>query len=511
MLNFDNLQTPPGDGDVLIEPVASHWPQLMDDNIRRLAQLDLELAGVPLDEVRQTTRTALCGRHQNLPIVSAGHQPSFIHPGVWAKQVAVGHFAAGLGALGIDFVVDNDSPASSALPVPIVGSDGQVGTKNITFSDTPAGSAYEGRPPIDPSGLKAIRQQVQSAVDSYSHRPVVETYLSQYSRQDRARDVVEQHLAGQLEVDGLFGVDVRKVRVGEVFGGPFVADLLLQAERFAEAYNGSLAEYRQRQKVRSPNRPLPDLGRTDTRIETALWIYKPMQRRRRLWVEPAGEVVHCYADALHAGTFDKTELVNDIDGALFRLHPWVVRPRAVTLMLWVRLLACDLFVHGVGGAKYDRITDGVFRRYYDCEPPAYTCVTATLPMPLPRYDTTIEDFSAVRLRKRDFTYNPDRYLSAAPAEMLAERARLIKQSDKLRETRGSKIARWETFHDIRRINAELVRMHPDTERRLAEQVERLYGRIQSNRIADSREFFYALQPQERLAALIDKLIELLDH
>ena len=59
----------------------------------------------------------------------------------------------------------------------------------------------------------------------------------------------------------------------------------------------------------------------------------------------------------------------------------MIRPRALTLTLWARLLVCDFFVHGIGGAKYDRITDGIFRRYYRCEPPPYGCVTATLRLP----------------------------------------------------------------------------------------------------------------------------------
>ena len=46
-----------------------------------------------------------------------------------------------------------------------------------------------------------------------------------------------------------------------------------------------------------------------------------------------------------------------------------IRPRALTLTLWARLCLSDLFIHGIGGAKYDRITDQLIRCYFGIEPP----------------------------------------------------------------------------------------------------------------------------------------------
>ena len=54
-----------------------------------------------------------------------------------------------------------------------------------------------------------------------------------------------------------------------------------------------------------------------------------------------------------------------------------VRSRALTNTLYARLFLCDLFIHGIGGGKYDEVTDDMIRRYYGIEPPEYLVLSAT--------------------------------------------------------------------------------------------------------------------------------------
>ena len=60
-----------------------------------------------------------------------------------------------------------------------------------------------------------------------------------------------------------------------------------------------------------------------------------------------------------------------------------VRSRALTNTLFARLFLADLFVHGIGGGKYDELTDDIIRRFYGCEPPAFLVLSATRLLPLP--------------------------------------------------------------------------------------------------------------------------------
>lgn len=55
-----------------------------------------------------------------------------------------------------------------------------------------------------------------------------------------------------------------------------------------------------------------------------------------------------------------------------------VRPRALLLTLLARLVACDLFVHGTGGMKYDQVMEQWCHSWLGCSPCNAVMATATL-------------------------------------------------------------------------------------------------------------------------------------
>jgi len=509
MLRFHSLQTPPDDGGILLEPPPEHWRALVEQNSRLLSQSSGKLAGVAIGEVRQQVRSQLLGIGADARVVAAGHQPEFVHPGVWAKHVAVRAFAGAADASGVDLVVDNDAPRSAGLRVPVRGDDGLLTVREVPFTTAPAGSAYEGRTPLTAMRIAEIRQELAVVLGEHLNHSLMSTHLDGLAEWAGPGDAVDQHLAARLRIDRELGADLAEHRVSRVFGGPFVADLLLNADRFADAYNKSLAAYRKEQEIRSADRPLPDLGRVNGRIETALWAYQPLQRRRRLWIEPKGDAVRCYAEESAIGELSTADLTRDFAPAAESLRPWVIRPRALTLTLWARLLACDLFVHGIGGAKYDRITDGIFRRYYGCEPPGYVCVSATLRSPWPMLPATIDDLFVARRRVRDWRFNPQRYCPDLPSSLLREREQLIQRSSELRQVQGPRAERRDVFNAIRAVNARLVESQPDVARDLADRCDLLAREVESNQIAAGREYFYALQPRQRLDMLAARIAKLL--
>src|SRR5258708_32291860 len=75
-----------------------------------------------------------------------------------------------------------------------------------------------------------------------------------------------------------------------------------------------------------------------------------------------------------------------MDGSGYKL-----RSRALTTTLFARLCLSDLFIHGIGGAKYDELTDEIVRRFYGFEPPWYMVLSATLLLPLAAYPADPDD------------------------------------------------------------------------------------------------------------------------
>src|SRR5262249_59771978 len=55
-----------------------------------------------------------------------------------------------------------------------------------------------------------------------------------------------------------------------------------------------------------------------------------------------------------------------------------LRTRALTTTMFARLVLGDLFVHGIGGAKYDELGDEIDRAFFGFEPPAFLTLSMTL-------------------------------------------------------------------------------------------------------------------------------------
>jgi len=78
-----------------------------------------------------------------------------------------------------------------------------------------------------------------------------------------------------------------------------------------------------------------------------------------------------------------------------------IRPKALITTMYARLVLSDLFIHGIGGAKYDEVTDAIIRRFFNIEPPGYVTATATVRLPLERPKVTPEDLTTLDQKYRD--------------------------------------------------------------------------------------------------------------
>src|SRR5439155_17235609 len=90
-----------------------------------------------------------------------------------------------------------------------------------------------------------------------------------------------------------------------------------------------------------------------------------------------------------------------------------LRPRALITTMYARLVLSDLFIHGIGGAKYDELTDLIIRRFFGIEPPAYITATATFRLPIERPSVSLNDVQQSAQRLRELRYRPESFLRDA--------------------------------------------------------------------------------------------------
>ena len=435
---------PAGHGELLSTPPVKAWAALARDNHELAAAWDFAVAGRPVAEVRSLARrealeaaavfSAGLGVEVDAPgdpdglIVATGHQPELYHPGIWVKDFLLQRLAGETGASAIDFVVDSDAfdtvSVSSPCLIPDVHRCTQylaVGSKETCFECSSVPSESEVA-----DWTAAVAKQLESLpAPAIRHHFAAFATALRSARAD-ATNLAELVVYARRRFEAV--ADTRYLELpttsmarDEAYAA-FLVDIVGHVERFVEAYNGALADYRVINKMRSAAQPFPDLMHAEGRTELPFWLIQP-HGRQTVWLENGSGTTRLVDDS---GDLI-AELPADPEGAIaaLRTSRAVLAPKALTLTLFMRGLATDFFIHGVGGGRYDRVTDDVFRRYYGVEPPAFAVASLTMYLPLGMHVVTDDEVSAARERLNRLEHNPDAMLAEVDFDSPVERSRAI--------------------------------------------------------------------------------------
>jgi len=505
MIRHDRLVTPREHQAVLVEPPAAELAGLVRGAVT--GERGATLLDTTVEDLRRELRAALDLRG---PVILTGHQPEFSHAGVFAKTVATHALAATCGGVAVHLIADSDVPKQLDLRIVQPAADG---VRRVI-------AALPALEPLWPAEHQPRRSRAawRACFDELrAHLPDRETALldafaaAALDTSDDALDFVALLTRGRVAVETLVGLQgVRQLRMSELARTrafrTFAAHLLLHADAGRAAYNAAQAAYRQRHGVRSAQRPVPPLAEVGERVEVPLWITRPGHpRQRRSIAARAGEVT-LFADDAPIGTMAAAELA----GSAGQGEPWPVerdgwhvRPRALALSGFARLVLADLFVHGIGGAKYDEVTDGFVEGLLGVRPRPLCCVSATVYPDVPRWGVTVADVRAARHALRDLRWNPQRHVAGVPAELAARRAALLAEQGELKSRRrADRIARQRVFRDLRAVARQLLERAPERVAEYETRVRELETRAAADATAADRETFFALHRRDELEALV---------
>jgi hypothetical protein len=182
-----------------------------------------------------------------------------------------------------------------------------------------------------------------------------------------------------------------------------------------------------------------------------------------------------------------------------------IRTRALATTLFARLLLSDLFLHGIGGAKYDQVTDEIARQFFGFELPQFATVSATLRLPIAYTSANPGDENQLRQQAREMLYHPERFTSGngpLPPDVSQTVAKLI--DTKLRWVHTPK-----TRDNARERHAAIVRANQDLQpfltkvrSRVERQREELAEHKRASSILASREYSFCLQPRQHFEHLL---------
>lgn len=507
-------------GEILTSPGFVSWAKLAARNHEQAAHWAFSIAGLPVADVRALARRealetaaafseklgiALTDRRdpQGL-IVATGHQPELYHPGVWIKDFLLQRLADECGAASFDVVVDTDGFDSVSVYAPCLTPGVNrcrqylaVGEKNATFASAPVPSLKE---------LDDFCTAGDSMLATLP-APAVRRHFSAFCDELRGAAEVAGNLAELVTIarrryEAMAGTDYLELPLTNLVCSDafalFVADIARDAGRFAEAYNGELEEFRVVNKTRSAAQPFPNLGREGQRVELPLWSLSGAARSA-VWAQPdaQGGVQLVTATGEHLATIgpaDEPIAALAASGAVFA-------PKALLLTLFVRLFCCDLFIHGVGGGRYDSVTDGVCRRYYGVEAPSFVVASITMYLPLGAHVVTDEEVSAATERLNRVTHHPDALLAEvrfdsaeehdSAVALSAEKTRLvhaIASPDADKKTLGLA---------IRDVNARLGELLAPLTSQMREELASLEAQRAASGILTDRTYPFCLwSPQE---------------
>jgi hypothetical protein len=524
------LRAPSSDGGVLAVPALSDAQVRLEANLERLRRFEsYDVQGRSAARVRAMARAEALeqarvhlarfgldpGQATAVPerLIVTGHQPELFHPGVWIKNFAVAAIARATNAAALNLIVDDDIPKGASVRVP-VRSGGLLRATHIEFDEWLGEQAYEEWRVRDETLFASFGTRVRDALGEGSVRdPMIDEFWPYVLEARAVTDRIGlRFAAARRRLEGTWGVSNAEVPLSAVCEsaafGWFASHLLAHVDRFQAVHNACLMRYRAAYHIRSRHHPVPALARDGEWFEAPFWAWRGRAPRRRPLLVRPKRVTMELRIAGEDQPFQEIPLARDREAccaveALRTLPAQGIRlrTRALTTTLFARLFLGDLFLHGIGGAKYDELGDEIARQFFGIEPPDYMTLSMTLWLGLAEAPASGAELHEVEQRLRELRFNPDRYVGALgsvpPWKDLVETKRAVIAGPVA--TRRQRVAR---FRELARCNEALWDAVATARGELETERSRLLAGVRSNQVARGRDYAFVLHSRRRFRAAI---------
>ena len=448
------------------------------------------------------------------PLVVTGHQPELFHPGVWVKNFATAAIAKAHGGLGLNFIVDNDLPKSASIRVPTVDK-GRIHTVRVEFDQWKGEMPYEDWEVHDEGLFASFGDRVRRVLGGAVADPIIDDFWPRALRQTAAERTLGMRIAvARRELESQWGFSNLEIPLSEVCQTEgffwFTSHLLAHLARFQQIHNEALVDYRQIYGIRSKHHPVAALGTQGEWREAPFWVWRQGQPRRRALLVLQARRTMLLRIAGEADPLIELPLAPDREAccAVERLQELSsrkirLRTRALTTTMFSRYLLGDLFIHGIGGAKYDELGDSIARRFFGIEPPEFLTLSLTAWLGLGEKTATVPELDSLERTIRDLVYNPDRHL-AEP--LSAEQRRLINDKrEAIARECGTKRERIARFRAIRAVNETLQESLQELRNSLQVRKYKVLKELEWNRVAHARDYAFVLHSAHRLLSTMKNL------
>jgi hypothetical protein len=428
---------------------------LLEENKKIFSQYSFKILNQTFREVRKNCRKEVIQRALKFSskfdpnieekissapqyIIQTGHQPVFFHPGIWIKNIFLNEllkFPLLDKSLGLNIILDNDICKDLNLSLPVLSSNGNLKLEKVNFLS----SALTPNLPFEeypcPSlelitkftrdiicKLKLLESENKNILNNFKIFTRCLENSSRFCNQKYKKGNLGEFLGlarrlYEKEVESAYlEIPFSQICDSDEFLS-FFLEITKNIETFSKIYNNKLDEYRKLFKIRTQAIPSPNLLIKKNLTEVPFWIWKEGDQRRKIFIlrekggnylynDSYGKIFHIEKDGVKSLFSLKT---------LLKKRGLKIRPKALLLTLYNRLFISDLFIHGLGGAKYDLVTDEIIREFFKVEPPHFLVISCTLHLNF-KSSPKASDFkiSALKKKIRDLEFNPERYINELP-------------------------------------------------------------------------------------------------
>jgi len=529
-LEYRPLRAPREDRTALVEPPLEDARRLIERNVQQAAEQDYDFQGRGLFELRDEARTALLDdawtwtssyrdaarpTQDRGPLLLAGHQPELFHPGVWMKNFALDWLARRLGGVAVNLLIDSDTAKRTWVTVP-AGSVAEPVRRRIALDEPGSRIPYEEREVLDGETFSSAGRRALAAMAPLVPDPMIGDYWPLADARRRATGKLGAALAqSRHQLEGRWGLETLEVPQSRICGSEpfcwFLAHLLARLPRLWQLHNETVGTYRRVHRIRSAAHPVPDLHADDRWLEAPFWVWHAGDPRRRpLFArQRADEIVLSDGEAWEL----PLPLTAEGDGAraverlLDASRQGVrIRSRALITTLWARLVLGDLFIHGIGGAKYDQLTDVLVERFFGLSPSQFLILSATLHLPIPRERVRADEEREIHQKLRQLTYHPEKFIDGARSGPSHEAAKLIRQKQRWIETPQTPENARTRCRSIRRVNEALQPYVARKRRELVSRRAEAERALRAEKVLGSREYAFCLYPEKTFRRLVDEVL-----
>ena len=544
-----SFKVPQKNKQIFLSPSGDNISSLLEENKKIFSQYSFKILNQPFKKVRENCRRRVVkealkfskkfdpdiGEKINPAyqyIIQSAHQPVFFHPGIWIKNIFLNELIKSPLAdksLGLNIILDNDICKDLYFSLPTLSSTGSLTLEKVDFlsSNLASNLPFEEYPyPSEKlitkftqditRRLKLLESKNKNILNNFNifARCLENSFCfcnQKYKSENLGEFLGLVRRIYEKEIEPTYlEIPFSQICSSDEFLS-FFLEITKNIETFSKTYNNKLDEHRKLFKIRNRAHPSPNLIIKENLIEVPFWIWKEGEQRRKIFVlKEEGKIYLCnnFFGKISPLDRDNQKSLLSLKNNLKR-KGLKIRPKALLLTLYNRLFISDLFIHGLGGAKYDLVTDEFIREFFKVEPPRFLIVSCTLYLD---FKSSLESsgakISTLKNKIRDLRFNPERYIDELPLfkkeknqirKMAEKKTELIK---KIKKTL-SLIEKRKISEEIKVINNFMAEKLISLKYELDKKIEKEEEKNKQSKVYTFREFPYCFFSAKTLRNLLN--------